>query len=218
MTLNQLRKLNRQIKIKGITNLSFKKYGKIVTGYDFTEMIKLIEEKTPVPEEGILSVPSSELLEKTTVFKELENKYFGEISIQAGYCNGTNSKLNYLGFHRTNKIVIAVTDMVIFTGRTQDIIDNQYDLKRIEAYFIPEGVAVEIYSTTLHSIPCKMEVNGFRCAIISVKGTEGLINIDELEDNMLSSKNTWILAHEEYSDFNNKMQIGLIGENLEIHI
>jgi len=218
MTLNQLRKINKHIKIKGITNLAFRKYGKIVTGYDFTEMIKYIEEKTPVPEEGVVCVPSAEALENTEVFKRLKSKYFGWMPLQAGYCNGMNSKLNYLANHKSNKIIIAITDIIIFIGKFQDILEDQYDIKKVEAYFIPEGVAIEIFSTTLHSLPCKMEMGGFRCAIISIKGTEGLIKTEDIEKYMLVSKNTWILAHEEYTEINNKFKVGLMGENLQIYI
>ncbi|MBL4934745.1 DUF4867 family protein [Clostridium sp. YIM B02515] len=218
MTLNQLRKINKHIRIKGITNLAFRKYGKIVTGYDFTEMIKYIEEKTPVPEEGVVCVPSAEALESTEVFKKLTSKYFGWMPIQAGYCNGMNSKLNYLGNHKSNKIIVAITDMIIFIGKLQDILEDQYDIKKVEAYFIPEGVAVEIFSTTLHSLPCKMEIGGFRCGVISIKGTEGLINIEDIEKYMLVSKNTWILAHEEYTELNSRFKVGLMGENLQVYI
>lgn len=219
MTLNGLRKLNRHIKIKGITNLSFKKYGKIVTGYDFTEIIKYMEEKTPIPEEGCVFVPSVCALEELDTAKKLQNNYFGELPIQLGYCNGSNSKLNYLEYHKSNGIILAVTDIVVFLGKIQDISENEYDTKRAEAYFIPEGVAVEIYSTTLCSVPCKMEINGFKCVLISLKGTATPLRDDSEEKNTLMFKNKWLLTHMEAKEYITKeTKAGLLGENIEVFV
>ena len=38
------------MKIKNVTDPEFRRYGRIVDGYDFTEMIKVMEQ-TPLPEE-----------------------------------------------------------------------------------------------------------------------------------------------------------------------
>lgn len=219
MNLNQLRKLNRHIKIKGISNLSFKKYGKIVTGYDFTDMIKYMEEWSPIPEEGCIRVPSVEALEVLSIGKDIQEHFYGELPIQIGYCNGVNSKLNCLEFHKSNEIILALTDIIIFLGKVQDISDNYYELKRAEAFFIPEGVAIEIYSSTLHSIPCKMENNGFRCILICLRGSDTSISFQNNYKGLLSGKNKWILANPPSKDINDKdMKSGLIGEVIEIFI
>ena len=41
------------MKIKNVTDPEFRRYGRIVDGYDFTEMIKVMEQ-TPLPEEVIM--------------------------------------------------------------------------------------------------------------------------------------------------------------------
>ena len=51
------------MKIKNVTDPEFRRYGRIVDGYDFTEMIKVMEQ-TPLPEE-VIYVPSDNKLEKT---------------------------------------------------------------------------------------------------------------------------------------------------------
>jgi hypothetical protein len=219
MTLNQLRKLNKHIVIKGITNKSFMKYGKIITGYDFTEMIKYVEKKTPVPEEGNVYIPSIDSIESLNTAKKLKEDFFGDMDIQIGYYNGSNSMLNYMEYHKSSEIIIAVTDIIIFLGRVQDIKENQYETNKIEAFFIPEGVAVELYGTVLHSSPCKMELKGFRTISILPRGTNLPLRERKHYENFLHSRNRWIIVHPEANTFaNNDSQIGIIGENIEINL
>lgn len=219
MTLNQLRKLNKHITIKGIVNKSFIKYGRIITRYNFVDLIKYVEEKTPVSEEGVVEVSQVKSLEKLKVSELLKSNFFGEMDIQLGYCNGNNNKLNYLQYHKSSKIIIAVTDIIIFLGRVQDIKDNQYEAKKAEAFFIPEGVAFEVYGTTIHSLPCNMEKRGFKTVLVLPKGTNLQLSDNKQEETLLHSRNRWIIAHEEAKHFtNDDGQIGIAGENLEIFL
>ena len=107
--------------------------------------------------------------------------------------------------------------MLIFFGRVQDIENNSYETGRAEAYFVPEGVAVDLYSNTLHSVPCLMDIRGFKCAVISLKGTGAALKSEHCEHELLHSRNRWIIAHAEAEEYVNKeTQIGLIGENIEV--
>lgn len=219
MNLNNLRKLNKHIKIKGIANAAFKKYGRIVIGYDFIEVIKYIEEKTPELKEGYIYIPSVKSMESLKVAKRLEQSFYGELPIQVGYFNGMNSKLNYLEYHKSSEILIAVTDMVIFLGKVQDIYNDEYELKKVEAFFIPEGVAIELYDTTLHSIPCNIEANGFKCGIISLRGTGSPLKNYTGEDKLLERKNKWLLGYKKISEFGKEDETtGLLGEDIELFI
>ena len=107
------------MKIKNVTDPEFRRYGRIVDGYDFTEMIKVMEQ-TPLPEE-VIYVPSDNKLEKTEPVIDLKMRIFGELPIQIGYCNGHNSKLNALEYHRSSEVNVAVTDIILLLGSEQDI-------------------------------------------------------------------------------------------------
>ncbi len=63
---------------------------------------------TPVPDD-VVYVPSVEELEALDVAKALQNKGFGGIPIEIGYCNGHNKKLNAVEYHRSSEINVAVT-------------------------------------------------------------------------------------------------------------
>ena len=146
------------MEIKKITEEAFRKYGRVVQGYDFGPLMEALK-KTP-DFEGVAYEPSVPELEATTTAKDLQKKTFGELPIQVGYCNGVNYKLNAAEYHRNSEINVAATDAVLILGMQQDINDDfTYDTAKMEAFLLPAGTAVEIYATTLHYAPCSVGDN-----------------------------------------------------------
>lgn len=107
------------MKIQKVTDPAFRKYGQVLEGYDFTGLIKEMKH-TPVPED-VIYVPSVEELEALDIMKDLQNKGYGGLPVQIGYCNGHNKKLNAVEYHRNSEINVAVTDLVLLIGHQQDI-------------------------------------------------------------------------------------------------
>ena len=133
-----------------ITDARFKKYGKIVDGIDFSEMIDVMKKETPIPE-GVVYEPGCEALESLPVYGELMNRMYGEMPIQIGYCNGHNELLNAVEYHRNSEINIAATDAILILGMQQDIDSKfHYDTSKMEAFFVPAGKSVNILIT----VPC----------------------------------------------------------------
>ena len=204
------------MKIQNVTDASFRKYGKVLEGYDFSALLKEMKH-TPVPDD-VVYVPSVEELEALDVAKALQNKGFGGIPIEIGYCNGHNKKLNAVEYHRSSEINVAVTDLVLLIGSQQDITDDfTYDTSKIEAFLVPAGTGIEVYATTLHYAPCHVKEDGFQCVVVLPKGTNTDIEKNEEktpEDKLLFARNKWLIAHEDAKiegAFN-----GLKGENLHI--
>lgn len=204
------------MKIQNVADDTFRRYGKVLEGYDFTELLKEMKH-TPVPE-NVIYVPSVEEMEALPIAKELQNKGYGGLPIEIGYCNGHNKKLNGLEYHRSSEINVAVTDMILLIGHQQDVQkDFTYDTSRVEAFLVPAGTAVEVYATTLHYAPCHVNEAGFQCVVVLPKGTNTELTFDKVnkgEDRLLTAKNKWLIAHEEAAiegAFN-----GLKGVNIEI--
>ena len=204
------------MRIQNVADDAFRRYGKVLEGYDFTELLKEMKH-TPVPED-VTYVPSVEEMEALPVAKELQNKGYGGLPIEIGYCNGHNKKLNGLEYHRSSEINVAVTDLVLLIGHQQDVEkDFTYDTSKVEAFLVPAGTAIEVYATTLHYAPCNDGENGFKCVVILPKGTNTDIDFPlakEGEDALMTAKNKWLIAHEEAGiegAYN-----GLRGENLTI--
>ena len=105
------------MKIQKVTDPAFRKYGQVLEGYDFTGLIKEMKH-TPVPED-VIYVPSVEELEALDIMKDLQNKGYGGLPVQIGYCNGHNKKLNAVEYHRNSEINVAVTDLVLLIGHQQ---------------------------------------------------------------------------------------------------
>jgi hypothetical protein len=57
-------------------------------------------------------VPSHALLEALPTFDVLRDSVYGGMPIQIGYCNGTNTKLNCVEYHRDSEINIPADDIV----------------------------------------------------------------------------------------------------------
>lgn len=204
------------MKIQNVADASFLKYGKVLEGYDFSGLLKEMKH-TPVPED-VIYVPSVEELEALDVAKKLQNKGFGGLPVQIGYCNGHNKKLNAVEYHRNSEINVAVTDLVLLIGQQQDIeADFTYDTSKIEAFLVPAGTGIEVYATTLHYAPCHVKESGFQCVVVLPKGTNTELTFQtesEGEDSLMTAKNKWLIAHEDAKipgAFN-----GLKGENITI--
>ena len=204
------------MKIQKVTDPAFRKYGQVLEGYDFTGLIKEMKH-TPVPED-VIYVPSVEELEALDIMKDLQNKGYGGLPIQIGYCNGHNKKLNAVEYHRNSEINVAVTDLVLLIGHQQDIEpDHTYDTSKIEAFLAPAGTGIEVYATTLHYAPCHVNEGGFQCVVVLPKGTNTDLTFQTEktgEDSLMTAKNKWLIAHEDAKiagAFN-----GLKGENITI--
>ena len=187
------------MKIQKLTDASFGKYGKVITEFSFEKILKEMEH-TPLPKD-VVYVPSVEAMEILPEAVDVCRKGFGGLPIQIGYCNGDNHKLNALEYHRSSEIDIAATDLILLLGCQQDIeADDTYDTSKVEAFFVPAGIAVELYATTLHYAPCSAQEGGFRCVIVLPKGTNEDLPFEpakEGENRLLTAVNKWLIAHEE---------------------
>ena len=205
------------MKIYKVTDEQFNKYGRVVENIDFTDLLSAME-KTPLTE-GVEYVPSVEVLEESKTYDALRTKTFGELPIQIGYCNGHNELLNAVEYHRSSEINVAATDAILILGMQQDITKEfTYETDKMEAFLVPQGIAVELYATTLHYAPCDIDHKGFKVAVVLPKGTNLSLDQKHLgaEDALITAKNKWLIGHAE-AGLDSNCHIGLIGENLNIN-
>lgn len=211
------------MEIKKVTDAAFRKYGRVISHVDVTELVAALKE-TPIPADVVYE-PSVESLEKLPVKEELSRVIYGEMPIQIGYCNGHNKKLNALEYHRDSEINIAAEDAVLMLGSLQDVeADFTYDTSKVEAFLVPAGTAVEIYATTLHYAPCHVEDGGFQVAVVLPKGTNYELKAAHAkvengkapnEDALLAAVNKWLIGHAE-GGLPEGSFLGLKGENLSL--
>lgn len=203
--------------VKKVTDPAFKAYGRVITGYDFSGLLKAMEQ-TPLPED-VIYIPSLPEMEALPAAKDLENGIYGQMPIQIGCCNGHNKKLNAVEYHRDSEVDIAVDDLILILGKQQDIEeDHTYDTSRMEAFLVPAGTAVEVYATTLHYAPCHVKDEGFRCVIVLPRDTNldmEPVEVKDPEDRLLFARNKWLIGHAQ-GGLPEGAFIGLKGENLSV--
>ena len=219
--IERLRKVN-DVKIYSVFDEEFKPYGRIVSGYDFGEVVEYMKNNTSVPEQGNIYIASVPELEKLTVKDEVESVLYGGMPVQIGYCNGRNSTYNGFEYHKGSEINVAVTPFMLVLGHVWEIEDNKFFVGNEKVFFAPEGTAIEMYETTLHLSPCKMQDEGFKDVVILPKGTNTPLenrhtNADS-ESVLLLQRNKWVLAHKDREPLVKQgAHIGLIGANKELH-
>lgn len=205
------------MEIKKVTDPSFRKYGRVVQGIDFTDLVEAIKRETPLPD-GVAYEPSIKALEETAAAKALQKRTYGELPIEVGYCNGHNYKLNAIEYHRSSEINVAATDAVLIVGMQQDITDDfKYETAKMEAFLVEAGTAVELYATTLHYAPCSANEGGFQVGIVLPAGTNYPLEEkhEGWEDSLITAQNKWLIGHEE-GGLDAGAHIGLVGKNLDV--
>ncbi len=208
------------MEIFSVNSKEFAPYGKVLEGYDTTELVRALS-STPLPDgtDYVMSEPS---LEKLPFAKELKNRAFGGLEIQLGWCNGHNTRLNALEYHKNSEINVGAEDFILLLALITDIDESgRLDTSKVKAFRVPAGAVVEVYQTALHYAPCSAKRGaGFRVMVALPKGTNGAMPVDfhanNREDKTLWAANKWLLAHAESAEAKQGAQVLLDGENTDI--
>lgn len=213
------------MRIKSVFSQSFKKYGSVLTGYDVTELLNKLEETTKKPKDSTIYEPGDSGLESLAIAKEFSENAYGGMPIQVGYCNGFNTKLNCLEYHRGSELNIPADDIVLLLAPLQSVKNGTLDTRLVEAFYVPKGTVVEVYETTLHYAPCnavkdgEVITDGFRVVIVLPKNTnteKPQIQEKNLEDKLLWARNKWLIAHPDSNEAKSGAFVGLNGPNIDI--
>jgi len=213
------------MKIRSVFSHNFEKYGKVLTGYDVTELLNKLDATTDKPDAAVIYEPGDAGLEALAVSKEFSVNAYGGMPIQVGYCNGNNTKLNCLEYHRGSELNIPANDIVLLLAPLQAVKNGKLNTSAVEAFYVPKGTVVEVYETTLHYAPCnavkggEVSKEGFRVIIVLPKDTnteKPALEPKNLEDKLLWARNKWLIAHPETSEAKAGAFVGLIGANIDI--
>ena len=205
--------------IQSIYDAAFAPYGKVLEGYDTTALLETLKAVTPVPE-GVDYVPSQPELEALPIAGQLAANAYGGMPIQLGWCNGHNTKLNCLEYHRDSELNIGAEDFILLLAREDDVVNGRLDTAKVKAFKAPAGAVVEVYATSLHYAPCSAAKGaGFQVVIVLPRGTNGpkpAITPLNGEDETLWAANKWLLAHADSSEAAQGAPVRLDGENVDI--
>ena len=198
----------------------FKPYGQIVDGMADTvqEILNVLKDAPQGP--GVDYVPEYEPLQELPAMLEISEHCYGGMPVQLGWCNGHNTRLNCLEYHRDSEFNLGTEDFILLLAKQEEIVDGVLDTAKVKAFRVPAGVLVEVYATTLHYAPCHCdESKGFRVLVALPQGTntdKPAIENKSSEDKLLWARNKWLLAHPDSSEARQGAHVGLSGENIDI--
>ncbi|QQE81199.1 DUF4867 family protein [Alicyclobacillus sp. SO9] len=216
----RLKSSNPDLSLRHVHESSFATYGRVLKDYDVSQL-RVLMERTTIPEFGNRYEASIHELEETHLKGLLESSVYGGLEIQIGYCNGMNSFLNGLEYHKVSEVNVAITDFILLLGKVQDIRCNTYSVEQVEAFYVPQDTALELYGTTLHYAPCKVSSSGFKCVVVLPKGVNFPLQYGPreftLEDKLLFMRSKWLLVHPSRQKLIQEGACaGIKGENLEV--
>jgi hypothetical protein len=140
--------------------------------------------------------------------------------IELGWCNGHNTKLNCLEYHRSSELNVGTEDFILLLAKREDMENGRLDTAKVKAFLVPAGVLVEVYATAMHYAPCSAKNGqGFRVMVALPKGTneeKPNITVKNDEDKLLWANNKWLLAHAESDEASQGAEVLLDGENIDI--
>lgn len=206
--------------IYSVYDPEFKRYGQVVTGLeDAVREILTALETTPQPE-GVGYVPTDPALQELPAAVEISEHCYGGMPVQLGWCNGHNTKLNCLEYHRDSEFNLGTEDFILLLARQEEIENGVLDTAKVKAFKVPAGVLVEVFATTLHYAPCHCDsAKGFRVLV----ALPWLTNTDRpimenrtAEDEIMTARNKWLLAHPESDEAKGGAKVGLSGVNIDI--
>ena len=207
--------------IYSVSDPEFKSYGNVWDNVPSELASPVLEAlaSTPIPE-GSKYVASAPELEGVKDADKLGFLMYGGRPFQLGWCNGHNTKLNCLEYHRDSEFNLGTEDFILLLAKMDDITDGKLDTAKVKAFRAPAGTLVEVYATTLHYAPCHVDpAKGFRVLVALPQGTNTAkpeIKADGGDDAQLWACNKWLLAHVESSEAAAGAYVGLEGVNIDI--
>ena len=209
------------MKIYKVTDPEFANYGRIIEGYEdeIKEIVTALKEKTPVPE-GTEYVAEDANLQNLDAAASISTSLFGGCDMQFGWCNGHNTKLNCLEYHRSSEINVGPEDFILLLAKREEIVDYKIDSSVVKAFLVPAGTMIEVFATALHYAPCQAHKDsGFQVLVGLPKGTN--VGMPEFkarnqEDKMMTATNKWLLAHADSKEAKDGAWVGITGENIDI--
>ena len=204
--------------IYSVLDKEFKPYGQVHDGFPTEEILSALA-KTPVTN-GVVYTAEDAALQQLAVTEELSATVYGGMPIQMGWCNGHNTKLNCLEYHRDSELNLGTGDFILLLAKQEEVTDGKLDTAKVMAFRVPAGVLVEVYATSLHYAPCQTDSEGLQVLVVLPKGTNGVkpeqAKVYGGDDKLLWACNKWLIAHPETGEAAEGAFAGLIGENIDI--
>ena len=116
-----------------VTAPEFVPYGRVITGYE-TEceaVVAALSASTPLPA-GTDYLAEDPALQNLPDSAALGASLFGGMPFQMGWCNGHNTKLNCLEYHRDSEFNLGTRDFILLLAKQDEIVDGTLDTSKVK--------------------------------------------------------------------------------------
>ena len=218
--MKTLRQKNPELKLYSVLDPEFRRYGRVLNAE--TGELAAAMAATEIPEEGNCYKASVPALEAVPLMKSLRRTVFGEMEIQAGYCNGRGYKLNAMEYHKCSEINFSTTGLVLLLALPEQLDDGRLDSADVAGFYLPAGALVEIFPLVMHFAPCRISESGFNCLVVLEKGTNEVLPVVDTsapgEEKLLWMRNKWMTCHPDSPQKEKGAFVGISGENIALAI
>ena len=212
--LEKLKKLNPTLALYDVTDPAFAAYGRIVE-MDTAEILR-VADAMDRPTDGAAYLPSVPAFEALPIHKEIRERIFGTLPTQTGYCHGRNRSLDATEWHHSSELNVAVTPIVLILGKRKDFKNGVMDSADMKAFFLPRGIAVEVYGDSTHYCAIQVSDEGFGAVVALPKETNTPLS-SPVSDPLMTAKNKWIVTHPDAKKLVDKgIVVGISGENYAV--
>lgn len=204
--------------ILSVYDAAFAPYGRVVEGYPTEGLVKAMA-ATPCTD-AVVYVPKDESLHAAPDAAAIGEALYGGMPYQLGWCNGKNTKLNCLEYHRDSEFNLSCDDFILLLAKQDEIIDCVLDTVKVKAFRCPAGVMIEVYATTLHYAPCSAAKDASFHVMVALPAETNTdyrpVNTANKMDKMIWARNKWLLAHPDSSEAADGAVVALTGVNTDI--
>ena len=223
ITLEQLKKLNPELKLFSVLDKEFEElgYGHVLSLGDTAQLAKAVA-ATEIPESGNVYVRSDSALESVDIMDAIKTAAFGLMPIEAGVCNGHGFTLNALEYHRCSEVNFTTTGLVLLLALPSQIHDGRLNSADICGFYLPPEVLIEVSPLVMHFAPCRISEDGFNCLVVLEDGTNCAIDCVDTtaagERKLLWMQNKWMTCHPDSPQAEKGAFQGIYGENIKLCI
>ena len=218
--IKTLRQKNPELRLYSVLDPEFRRYGRVLNAE--TGELAAAMAAMEIPEEGNCYKASVPALEAVPLMKSLRRTVFGEMEIQAGYCNGRGYKLNAMEYHKCSEINFSTTGLVLLLALPEQLDDGRLDSADVVGFYLPADVLVEIFPLVMHFAPCRISESGFNCLVVLEKGTNEVLPVVDTsapgDEKLLWMRNKWMTCHPDSPQKEKGAFVGISGENIALAI
>ena len=216
--LEALKQANPQLPLFDVFDAAFAPYGRVLAGD--TAALHDALQATPIPEAGNCYVASEPALEAVDVIAQWRRSVYGDMPVQAGYCNGNGDRLNAMEYHKSSEVNFSDTGLVLLLALPGDLRGGKLRSADVKGFYLPPRTAVEIRPEVLHFAPCRVQAAGFRCLVVLPAGTNAPLDRTDPtllgEEALLWMRNKWMTCHPDSPQAQKGAFIGIEGENIRV--